>query len=299
MSYTTSELQRQKHRAKANSAAKTSLSTLLLVFFALYFLLPIYWLLVSTTKTTNELFSLPMLLFGSLKSFTAGFQWLNSYNNGVFWIWFLNSILYAGVTAALGSLISSLSGYALSKYRFKSSKLVLSLTLGAMMIPQAATVIPIFLMIKSLGLMNSYIGVILPMLASPFGVYFMSVYIKDAMPSELIDSGRIDGASDYAIFMRIALPVLLPGFITLFLIMFISTWNNFFLPLVLLSQTNRYPLTVGLSIWISNLNTAGTGKPLYPLIMIGSFMSILPMLISFPFLRKFITSGISMGSVKG
>lgn len=272
---------------------------LLLILFALYFLLPIYWLIVSTTKTTNDLFNTPMLLPSSLKTFAANFSWLTSYDHGIFWIWFLNSILYAGITAALGSLISSFCGYALSKYHFKMSGLVLSLTLGAMMIPQAATVIPIFLMIKSLGLMNSYIGVILPMLASPFGVYFMSIYIKDAMPTELIDSGRIDGANDYTIFTKIALPVLSPGYVTLFLIMFISTWNNFFLPLVLLSQSDRYPLTVGLSIWIANLNTAGTGTPLYPLIMIGSFMSILPMLIAFPFLRKYITSGISMGSVKG
>lgn len=299
MSYATTELQRQKHSSRTASTASKTVSMLLLILFALYFLLPIYWLIVSTTKTTNDLFNTPMLLPSSMKTFAANFSWLTSYSNGIFWIWFLNSILYAGVTAALGSLISSLCGYALSKYHFKMSGLVLSLTLGAMMIPQAATVIPIFLMIKSLGLMNSYVGVILPMLASPFGVYFMSIYIKDAMPAELIDSGRIDGANDYTIFTKIALPVLSPGYVTLFLIMFISTWNNFFLPLVLLSQSDRYPLTVGLSIWIANLNTAGTGTPLYPLIMIGSFMSILPMLIAFPFLRKYITSGISMGSVKG
>lgn len=299
MSYATTELQRQKHSSRTASTASKTVSMLLLILFALYFLLPIYWLIVSTTKTTNDLFNTPMLLPSSLKTFAANFSWLTSYDHGIFWIWFLNSILYAGITAALGSLISSFCGYALSKYHFKMSGLVLSLTLGAMMIPQAATVIPIFLMIKSLGLMNSYIGVILPMLASPFGVYFMSIYIKDAMPTELIDSGRIDGANDYTIFTKIALPVLSPGYVTLFLIMFISTWNNFFLPLVLLSQSDRYPLTVGLSIWIANLNTAGTGTPLYPLIMIGSFMSILPMLIAFPFLRKYITSGISMGSVKG
>ena len=124
------------------------------------------------------------------------------------------------------------------------------------------------------------------------------VYIGEAMPDEPIDAGRIDGASDYSIFFRVGLRIIRPGLVTLFLIVFVSTWNNFFLPLVMLNKTSLYPVTLGLQIWSTDLSSAGSGEPLYPLIIIGAFISILPMLILFPILRRYIVSGITLGSVK-
>jgi len=159
--------------------------------------------------------------------------------------------------------------------------------------------IPIFLMERSLGLINSYFGVILPMLCSPFGVYFMSVYTKEALSSEILDSGRVDGANEWMIFYRIVIPIIQPGLVTLFLIIFIGTWNNFFLPLIVLSDSKLYPLTLGLYIWAQNMvSPDGALLPLYALIICGSFVCIFPMLILFPILRKYITAGISFGGVK-
>ena len=295
---TTSELQRQKHHDRPGTAVKTTLAMLLLILIAVYFLIPLYWLMIAATKSTNQLFNTPMLALPEHWSLVDNFKWLNSYQDGIFWRWGLNSIVYAFTTAFLSTFICAMGGYALTKYRFRMSRIILLITIGAMMIPQAATTIPVFLMVKSLGFINTYVGVILPMLANPFGIYFMSVYIREAMPGELIDAGRVDGAGDLAIFYKIAVGIIKPGLVTLFLIVFIGTWNNFFLPLVLLNKTNLYPLTVGLHIWTANLNTAGAGKPLYPLIMLGSFVSIVPMLVIFPFLRKYITSGIALGSIK-
>ena len=108
-----------------------------------------------------------------------------------------------------------------------------------------------------LHLNNTYQGVILPLAVYPFGVYFMAIYSLDAVPDTLLDASRIDGAGELAIFWRVARPILMPGMVTLFLLSFIGTWNNFFLPLVLLGDTNRFPLTVGLSGWASDLHQAG------------------------------------------
>ncbi|MCL6631324.1 MAG: carbohydrate ABC transporter permease [Alicyclobacillus herbarius] len=290
------DLQRQYHTITRKNGITTSLSMAFVILMAMYFLLPLYWLLVSTTKTTSELFNTPMLV--PANHLGANLRWLATYQNGEFWRWVVNSAVYSFVAAAAGTLISAMAGYALAKYRFRGQRVVSTAVLGSLMVPAAALTIPIFLLEKSMGLINTYIGVILPMLVNPFGVYFMSVYIREAMPTELMDSGRVDGASDYGVFFRIALAILRPGLVTLFLIIFIGTWNNFFLPLVLLSKSSLYPLPVGLEIWTANLNSAGTGQPLYPLILIGSLLSILPMLILFPLLRKYIISGIAAGSIK-
>lgn len=290
------KLQHMKAEADGTGSASI-LGNLLMVLFAIYFLLPIVWLVFSMTKSTSELFSTSVFAMGG--SLVENVNWLATYDGGIFWRWCLNSVMYAFVTGVVSVLVTTLGGYALSKYKFRMRTAVLSLNMAAMMIPQAATVIPLFLMIKKIGLIDTYAGVIMPMLAYPFGVYFMSIYIKDAMPNELIDSGRIDGAGDGRIFFCIALPLLTPGLVTLFLIAFINAWNNFFLPLVLLNNTQLYPVTLGLKLWVNNLQTASMGKPLYPLILIGAFVSILPMMILFVALKKYITSGIAMGSVKG
>ncbi|WP_170105291.1 carbohydrate ABC transporter permease [Desmospora activa] len=292
-------LQRKHHRnAAVQSASKTTVSMVLLLVMAFYFLLPLYWLLVSMTKSTEQLFSTPMLTFPDQLHFFSNLKWLHTHQGGVFWQWVVNSVIYAGGAALLGTLISAMAGYAIAMYTFRGKRPLFLAVLGSLMVPAAAMTIPIFLLVKALGLIDTYAGVILPMLVQPFGVYFMLVYIKETMPRELIDSGRVDGCSDFGIFFRIALAIIRPGLATLFLIIFISTWNNFFLPLVLLSKMELFPLTVGLQIWMANLNTAGAGEPLYPLILIGAFLSILPMLILFPLLRKYIVSGIAMGSIK-
>lgn len=298
-SWVSSDLQREKHRRGANAAAKSWVSTLLLLLVACYFVIPLYWLIISTTKNTNQLFNTPMLLPPAHINLWTNLKQLSSYQGGIFWRWCINSVIYAGVCSIGGTMICAMGGYALSKYEFKMAKPILSGTVGAIMIPPAATVVPIFLLLHAVHLLNSYVGLMLPLLLSPFGVYFLSVYIREAMPGELIEAARVDGASEYASFFRVALPIIRPGLVTLFLITFIGTWNNFFLPLVLLENSKLFPLTVGIFIWVSNLGqpqTAGAG--LYSLIILGSVVSILPLLITFPFLRRYITAGITSGSLK-
>jgi multiple sugar transport system permease protein len=293
-------LQRQNHARSLHRRGGTigAVILVLMVILAAYFMLPLAWLLVSSTKSTSVLFSTPMFVPSPFSGFLSNVRDLTQREGGAYWRWYLNSIGYSTVTAGLATLISALAGYALAKYEFKFRGAAFLMVLVALLLPAATLTIPDFLLIKRLGLMDTYAAVILPMLASPFGVYFMNVYIGQSMPNELIDSGRIDGANDYQIFLRIAMPIISPGLVTLFLITFIFSWNNFFLPLLVLSSTRLFPVTLGLEIWVSKLISPSTGVPPYPLIIVGSLLSVLPMVVLFPFLRRYIASGIATGSVK-
>jgi multiple sugar transport system permease protein len=289
------------HHGRSYVRRRAVIGALILVpmaLLAMYFLLPLLWLLVSTTKSTGQLFNMPMFSPAPLSGVVANLKDLGQKEGGAYWRWYLNSIVYSTLTAGVGTLISALAGYALAKYTFKLQGAVSFMILVALLLPSAALTIPVFLLIKGLGLMDTYVAVILPLLASPFGVYFMSVYIRETMPNELIDSGRIDGANDYQIFRRIAAPILGPGLVTLFLVSFISSWNNFFLPLLVLSSSKLFPVTLGLQMWVSKLINPATGIPPYPLIVLGSTLSVLPMVVLFPFLRKHIAAGIATGSIK-
>jgi len=295
-----SALQRLYH-GRSYARRRVVIGVLILVpmsLLAMYFILPLFWLLVSTSKSTDQLFNTPMFAPSSLSGLVTNLQELGQNEGGAYWRWYLNSIIYSTVTAGLGTLISALAGYALSKYQFKLQGAVRFIVLVALLLPAATLTIPVFLLIKSLGLMDTYVAVILPLLASPFGVYFMNVYVGETMPNELIDSGRIDGASEYQIFRRIAVPIISPGLVTLFLVSFVSSWNNFFLPLLVLSSSKLFPATLGLQMWVSKLINPATGIPPYPLIILGSALSVLPMAVFFPFLRKHIAAGIATGSIK-
>ncbi len=293
-------LQRLNH-SESYVRRRVAIGAIILVAMSLlaaYFVLPLFWLLVSSTKTTGQLFNTPMFAPASLSSLVTTLKELGTREGGAYWRWYLNSIIYSTLTAGFGTFISALAGYALTKYEFALRRVASFMVLVALLLPGATLTIPVFLLLKSLDLMDTYLAVILPMLASPFGVYFMNVYIGQTMPNELIDSGRIDGANDYQIFGRIAIPILRPGLVTLFLITFIFSWNNFFLPLLVLSSSKLFPVTLGLEIWVSKLISPSVGVPPYPLIIVGSMLSVLPMLVLFPFLRKYIAAGIATGSVK-
>ncbi len=278
---------------------KITAGTAALVIAALYVLAPIYWLVIASSKSATSLFSSATFLPAKQILWGANLHSLFTYGGGYFKWWLINSIIYAVVTATLSTAVSTMCGYGLAKYRFKMRGAVFGLIVGSLMIPATALVVPLFLLEHAVGLTNTYQGVILPLLVYPFGVYFMSIYCADAVPDVLMDSSRIDGAGEARILTKIARPLLMPGMVTLFLLSFIGTWNNYFLPLVLLGSENRFPLTVWLSAWASDLNQPGAGQPLYPEVIIGSLISVLPMLILFPFLQKYVARGLSFGAVAG
>ena len=233
---------------------KTTLGTAALLVAAAYVIAPIYWLVVASSKNAGQLFSTSTFLPPAHLSWISNLKSVFSYDNGDFKWWFLNSVIYAFATATLATAVSTLCGYGLAKYRFKLRRAIFGLIVGSFMVPATALVVPLFLLEHYVGLLNTYQGVILPLLVYPFGVYFMSIYSADAVPDTLMDSCRVDGAAEFRTFWRIGRPMLMPGMVTLFLLSFIGTWNNYFLPLVLLGTETRFPLTVGLSAWSSELD---------------------------------------------
>lgn len=278
---------------------KTTATTAFLALAAAYVLVPIYWLVVASSKNASQLFNTNTFLPPASLSWSANFHGLFTYEDGDFSWWLLNSFIYSTVTATLATAVSTLTGYGLAKYNFRAKRVVLGIVVGSLMVPATALVVPLFLLEHYMGLTNTYQGVVLPLLVYPFGVYFMSIFAADAVPDTLIDSARMDGAGELRALWQIGRPVLMPGMLTLFLLSFIGTWNNYFLPLVLLGTETRFPLTVGLSAWASSLDVAGAGQPLYSEVILGSLISVLPMLVLFPFLQKYVARGLVFGAVAG
>jgi multiple sugar transport system permease protein len=167
------------------------------------------------------------------------------------------------------------------------------------MVPQTALVIPTFILLANMGLTNTIWAVILPSLLNPFGVYLMYVYAKDAVADELLDAARVDGAGELRTFVQVALPLLRPAVVTVLLLSIVSTWNNYFLPLAMISDTKLLPVTVGIGLWqgLASGNNSG-GASLWGIIIIGSLVSIIPLAISFLSLQRYWQGGLSIGSLK-
>ena len=147
------------------------------------------------------------------------------------------------------TLLATAAGYGLAKYRFPGRRAVFAVIIGAVAVPGTALAVPTFLMFSNMGLTNTVWAIIIPSLISPFGLYLMWVYAADAVPQELLEAARIDGAGEIRIFFTVALRLLAPGVVTVLLFAVVSTWNNYFLPLIMLSEPKLYPLTVGLTQW--------------------------------------------------
>jgi len=263
-----------------------------------YFLFPLWWLVISSTKSNSGLFSSFGLWVAKDFNLWPNLVKLFTYNHGVFLIWLRNTVMYA-VVASLGSaMLSTMAGYALAKLRFKARELLFSIILGAIMVPMTALAIPTFLLFSRMGLANTPWAVIIPSLVSPFGVYLMRVYAAGAIDRSLLESARVDGAGEFRIFSTIALRLLAPGFVTVLLFQLVATWNNYFLPLIMLSNQKLYPLTVGLAIWQQSASSGAGSQPLYSIVITGSLVSIIPLIAAFLFLQKYWQSGLAAGSVK-
>jgi len=267
-----------------------------LVFFTIYFLIPYFWLIVSSTKDAGDLFGTFGFWFAPNFNLWGNLQQLFTYQDGVFLRWLLNTLLYAGVGAVVGTWLSSMAGYALAKYVFRGRNLLFSLVLGTLLVPVTALALPLYLMFSAVGLTNTYWAVLLPSLVSPFGVYLSRIYATAGVPDELLEAARVDGANEFRTY-TIALHLMIPALVTIFLFQFVAIWNNYFLPLIMLSDEKLFPVTVGLATW--NVTTAGSAKFLYGLIVTGALVSTIPLLAGCVVLQRFWRGGLGAGSVKG
>jgi multiple sugar transport system permease protein len=265
-----------------------------------YFLLPLFWLLVASTKNTQDLFNTFGLWFSHAPQLWTNVRDTLTQDNSVFVRWLLNTVLYAVVSAVGAALLAAAGGYGFAKYRFRGHGMAFNLVLGAIMVPTTALAIPTYLLFAQVGLVNTPWAVILPSLVNPFGLYLMRIYAQDAVPDSLIEAARIDGAGEAGIFFRIALRLLAPGLVTVLLFTLVSTWNNYFLPLIMLNNPRLYPVTVGLASWAAQAQNGGAGasSTMLALVVTGSLLSILPLVVAFLLLQRYWQSGLATGAVK-
>jgi multiple sugar transport system permease protein len=276
---------------------RSRLLTVLMALYLVYTLVPLAWLILSATKTQADLFSSPGLWFGDHFAFFSNVRETLTYRDGIFLRWLGNTLLYVVAGAGGATLLATAAGYGLAKYRFPGRRAVFAVIIGAVAVPGTALAVPTFLMFSNMGLTNTVWAIIIPSLISPFGLYLMWVYAADAVPDELLEAARIDGAGEIRIFFTVALRLLAPGVVTVLLFAVVSTWNNYFLPLIMLSEPKLYPLTVGLTQW-SGQATGANAQPVYNLVITGSLLTIVPLVLVFVLLQRFWQSGLSAGSVK-
>lgn len=286
-----------RRRVVERDKKRSNLLTIIVWITLIYFLVPLVWLFLSTTKDNTSLFTTFGLWFGNSFDLFTNIGSLFTFQDGVFFQWLLNTVLYAVVSSVGAAALSTAAGFALAKYRFRGSTAVFSVIIGSIMVPLTALAIPTYLLFAAANLTDSVWAIILPSLVSPFGVYLMRVYAADAVDDSLMEAARIDGAGEFRIFTTIGLRLLGPGIVTVLLFQLVATWNNYFLPLIMLSDPTWYPLTVGLSQW--NAQATGVGaQPIYNLVITGSLITIIPIVVAFLFLQRFWQSGLSAGSVK-
>jgi len=277
---------------------RSPILTIVIWVCAAYFLLPLFWLLISSTKDNSGLFSSFGLWFDDEFHLWANLVDLFTTRDGVFLRWISNTALYA-IVAGLGSaLLSAAAGYAFAKYDFPAKKFLFAVVLGAIMIPTTALAIPTYLLFAGAGLTNTVWAIILPSLVSPFGVYLMRVYAEESIPDTLIEAARLDGAGEFRIFWQIALKIMVPGIVTVLLFAVVHTWNNYFLPLIMLTDPNLFPLTLGLAQLQAASEAGGGASAQFSTVITGSLVSILPLVVIFLYLQKYWTSGLTTGSVK-
>ena len=273
--------------------------TVMLLGLLAYFLLPLVWLVINSTKSTTGLFESFGLWFASDFHLFENVRETLTYQGGIYGRWFLNTVLYAVAGAGGAALLAALGGYGVAKFDFPGRRLLLAVVLGAVMVPATALAIPTYLLLSSVGLVDTPFAVIIPSLASPFGLYLMWIYAAAAVPDELLEAARIDGAGELRIFWAVAMRLLAPGFVTVLLFQLVHVWNNYFLPLIVLNDPAWYPLTVGLKQWNEQAYGGGGGSvAVLNLVITGSLLAIIPLIAMFLVLQRYWQSGLAMGGVK-
>ncbi|MFE3140827.1 carbohydrate ABC transporter permease [Streptomyces scopuliridis] len=267
--------------------------TVALLIGALYCLLPVAWVVVAATKSGRELFSTFTFLPGT--GFTDNVADLSAYRDGVYWRWMLNSLFYAGFGALLSTAVSALSGYALAIYRFRGRETLFNVLLAGVLMPPVILAVPQYLLMAKADLADSYLSVLLPLILSPYGVYLARIYAAAAVPPDVVEAGRMDGGGEWRIFRSVALPMMVPGLVTVFLFQFVAVWNNFLLPYIMLGDDQKFPVTLGLYTLLQQ----GSNTPaLYTLVITGALLAVLPLIALFLVIQRFWSLDLLSGAVK-
>ena len=288
----TPSLEGMPPRSLAPSKAARIVTIVALTFTMLYFVLPIIWVMFSSTKSNADLVSTNGFWFGHLE-LGDNYTKLMGWTQGLFWRWVLNSLFYSTTAGIIGTLISVAAGYAMAKFVFPGRNVSMAMIMAGLLMPVALLTIPLYVVFHNLGLTDTVWAILIPSCVSPFGVFLGRVYADSSVPTELIEAARIDGASEARVFFTIVLRLLAPAMVTIFLFIFVATWNNFLLPLMMVSTAELKPVTLGLYGMMSYFT------PQKGAVMLGALLGVLPLIVLFLGLQKYWQSGLAAGSVKG
>lgn len=267
---------------------------LIMVVFTVYFLLPLWWLLVASSKDKGDILTTAPLWFSDFRlwdNIAAVF----AYNDGIYLKWMLNSVLYAALGGAIATLLAAMAGYALAKYRFPGRDVIFNIVLGGVLVPATALALPLFLLFSQVQLTNTFWSVFLPSIVSPFGVYLARIFAAQSVPDELLEASRLDGAGEIRTFFSVSIRLMTPALVTMFLFQFVGIWNNFFLPMIMLRSEELFPVVYGLYNWNTQLNQI---PELRSLLLVGALLSVIPLIVAFLLLQRFWRNGLGAGALK-
>ncbi len=264
---------------------------LFLYLWALFTLFPLIYMFYSSFVHPDEIKAGSISLITNMNKLTF-LNYRELFANSMIVRWFLNSLFICITVTFAQTLINAMAGYALAKKKFALNGAIFWSFVAVMMVPAQIACIPIFIMICDFGLIDTFLAVILPSLVSPFGVFMMRQYMQ-GVPDEVLDSARIDGCSEFSIFFKMVVPMSFPAFSPLGIFVFISNWNAFLWPLLILFSESNYTLSVGLA------TLQGQHTINYGLLMAGAFVSAAPVIFIFALFSKYIIKGVTEGAVKG
>jgi multiple sugar transport system permease protein len=291
------------HEAVDTAGAPASRTTKIVVaggltMFLVYSVAPVWWLVVNATKNSRDLLLTNGLWFADL-NLAANLRQIASYQDGIFLRWTANSLLYAVVGAGVGTLVALAAGYGLARFSYRGRSLSLALVVASFLIPYSMLTLPLYLLFSRMGLTNTVWAVLIPTFINPFSVYLAKVYIEGAVPPELLEAARIDGAGEVRIFFSIVVRMLTTAGATIFLLAFVASWNGFFLPITMLQDSRHWTMTLGLYNWLrqSQVSNAST-IDFTSIVITGSLLSVIPLAAVMLALQRFWRTGVSLGALK-
>jgi multiple sugar transport system permease protein len=275
-----------------------------LIFFAIVSLIPMIWLLLAPSKEDADITNRHPLAFGSFGNYLKAWDNLQFFDNGVMFTWVINSLWYTASIVVIATVTASMAGFVLSASNIRFKRSFLISTLITMLVPPMALVVPIFILMDQIGLMDKPISVILVSSLYPFGVFLSYIYYSTTIPKELYESARLDGCNDFRLFTKIALPLSWPLISLLAFFAFIGNWANYFLPYILLPSSENFTLPIGLGFLFYstpaiNPGVGATSVPIYkPEIALAGVLIAVPIMIVFLISQKRLVRGMLAGSIK-
>ena len=300
-----SETRRPRRRTNAEPGESTAnqakgrsryLVLALLVVLAVYAVAPLWWLVVAITKSTSTIYTTNGLWFAGRFNLFQNLQDLFTYQDGIFGTWLWNTIWLSTLTSAGAMVVTVAAGYALAKYRFFGRGMIMAGIIVSFIIPGTLLTVPSFLLFNKVGLYDNWWVMILPAMFTPFDAYLAKVYAADAVPDELMEAARIDGAGEYRIFATISWRLMVTPAATIFLLHFVQSWNSFMWPMIFLKDYHKWTVMLGLQSWLAR----GTDSQydLTMLVLTGAFISMIPVVLLMIAMQRYWKSGMTVGSLK-